>query len=90
MSSSTRRRGPRDLEGFPRDKRRVSSLTLEIRSRVNNTKRTKKIQSEDLEILRNCKVPIRTPPVHYIWRLWRYAAFIQTVAKNKNRGIPEV
>jgi len=69
MSSSTRRRGPRDLEGFPRDKRRVSGLILEIYSRVNNTKRTKKTQSKDLEILRNCKAPIRTLPVHYIWRL---------------------
>jgi len=69
MSSSTKRRGPRDLEGFPRDKRRVSSLILEIRSRVNDIKRTKKTQSEDLEILRNYKAPIRTLPVHYIRRL---------------------
>jgi len=69
MSSSTRRRGLRDLEGFPRDKRGVSSLTLEIRSRVNNIKRTKKTQSKDLEILRNCEAPIRTPPVYYIRRL---------------------
>jgi len=66
MSSSIRRRGPRDLKGFLRDKRRVSGLILEIRNRVNNIKRTKKTQSKDLEILRNCKVPIRTPPVYYI------------------------
>ena len=51
MSSSTRRRGPRDLEGFPRDKRRVSGLTLEIRGRVNDMKRTKKTQRR----LRNFK-----------------------------------
>jgi len=69
ISSSTKRRGPRDLKGFPRDKKRVSGLTLEIRGRVNNIKRTKKTQSKDLEILRNYKAPIRTPPVHYIWRL---------------------
>jgi len=69
ISSSTKRRGPRDLEGFLRDKRRVSGLILEIRNRVNNIKRTKKTQSEDLEILRNYKVPIRTPPVYYIRRL---------------------
>jgi len=90
ISSSTRRRGPGDLERFPKDKKRVSGLTLEIRSRVNNIKRTKKTQSEDLEILRNCKAPIRTPPVYYIWKLWQYAAFTQTVTKNKNRGIPKV
>jgi len=69
MSSSTKRRGLRDLEGFPRDKRRVSGLTLEIYSRVNNIKRTKKIQSKDLEILRNYKASIRTLPVYYIRRL---------------------
>ena len=69
ISSSTRRRGPRDLEGFLRDKRRVSGLILEIYNRVDNIKRTKKTQSEDLEILRNYKAPIRTLPVHYIRRL---------------------
>jgi len=69
MSSSTRKRGPRDLGGFPRDKRRVSGLILEIRNKVNNIKRTKKTQSKDLENLRNYKAPIKTPPVYYIQRL---------------------
>jgi len=35
--------GPRDLERFPRDKRRVFSLALEIYSRVNSIKRSKRI-----------------------------------------------
>jgi len=63
------RRGPKDLEGFPKNKRRVSSLILEIHSKVNNIKRTKKTQSEDLEVLRNYKAPIRILPVYYIRRL---------------------
>ena len=57
------------MKGFLRNKRRVSSLVLKIRNRVNSTKRTKKTLSEDLEILRNCKVPIKVLPVYYIWGL---------------------
>ena len=41
----------------------------QIRNRVNSIKRTKKIESKDLENLRNYKVPIRAPPIYYIWRL---------------------
>jgi hypothetical protein len=66
ISSSTKRRGPRDLKGFPRDKRRVSGLVLEIRSRVNNTKRSKKTAYKELENLRNYKAPIGILPVYYI------------------------
>ena len=69
ISSSTKRRGPRDLEGFLRDKRRMSSLALEIYCKINSIKRTKKTQSKDLEILGNYKAPIRAPPVYYIWGL---------------------
>ena len=43
ISSSTRRRGPRDLEGFLKDKKKVPSLALEIYNRVSGIKRTKKI-----------------------------------------------
>ena len=39
--SSIIRRDLRDLERSPRDKRRVSSLVLEIYSRVNSIKRSK-------------------------------------------------
>jgi len=42
INSSTIRRGPRDLERFPKDKRRVSSLAPEIYSRVNSIKRSKR------------------------------------------------
>ena len=58
-----------DLEGTPRDKRRVSGLLLEIRSRVNSTKRSKKTAYKELEILRNCKAPIGVLYVYYIWGL---------------------
>jgi hypothetical protein len=66
ISSSTIRRSPRDLDGFPRDRRRVSSLVLEIYSRVNSTKRSKRTAYKELEILRNCKAPIGILPVYYI------------------------
>jgi hypothetical protein len=64
------RRGLGNLKRSPRDKRRVSSLAPEIRSRVNSIKRTKKTQSEELEILKNYKVFIGAPPILYIWGLW--------------------
>ena len=57
------------MEGFLRDKRRVSGLLLEIRSKVNSTKRSKKTAFKELEILRNFKVPIGAPHVYYIWGL---------------------
>jgi len=41
MSSRNIRKGLKDLEGSPRDKRRVSSLALEICSKVNGIKRSK-------------------------------------------------
>ena len=68
-NSSTIRRGPGDLKGFPRDKRRVSGLVPEICSRVDSIKRSKRIAYKKLEILRNCKAPIGTPPVYYMWGL---------------------
>ena len=68
-NSSTKRRDPRDLKRFPRDKRRVSSLVLEIYSRVNSIKRSKRTAYKELEILRNYKVSIETLPVYYIRRL---------------------
>jgi hypothetical protein len=43
MSSSTIRRGLRNSKKSLRDKRRVFSLVLEIYSKVNTIKRTKKI-----------------------------------------------
>jgi hypothetical protein len=64
------RRGLGDLEGSPRDKRRVSGMALEIRSRVDGTKRSKRTAYEESEILRNRKASIRTPPVYHIWGLW--------------------
>ena len=60
------RRGPRDLKGFPRDKRRVSGLVLKIYNRVNSIKKSKRIAYKELEILRNYKVPIGILPVYYI------------------------
>jgi hypothetical protein len=66
MSSSTIRRGLRDLERSPRDKRRVSSLALEIYSRVNGIKRSKRTAYKELEILRKYKAPIGILPVYYI------------------------
>ena len=69
INSSTIKRGPGDLKGFPRDKRRVSGLVLEIYNRVNGIKRSKRIAYKELEILRNYKAPIGTLPVYYIWGL---------------------
>ena len=66
ISSSTIRRDLGDLERSPRDKRRVSGLALEICSRVNSTKRSKRTAYKESEILRNYKAPIRTPPVYHI------------------------
>ena len=66
MSNSTIRKGFEDLERCFRDKRRVFSLVLEIYRRVNSMKRSKKTAYKELKILRNCKAPIRTPPVYYI------------------------
>ena len=60
------RRGPGDLKGFLRNKKKVSSLVLEIYSKVNSIKRSKRIAYKESEILRNCKVPIGTPPVYHI------------------------
>ena len=65
-SSSTIRRSPGDLDGSPRDRRRVSSLVLEIRSRVNSMKRIKRTAYKELENLRNYRALIGTPPVYYI------------------------
>ena len=65
-NSSTIRRDLRDLERSPRDKRKVSSLALEIYSRVNSIKRSKRTAYKELEILRNYKVSIRILPVYYI------------------------
>jgi len=58
ISSSSRKRGPRDLKGFLSDKRRVSSLALRIRSRANSIKRSKRIAYKELENLKNCKALI--------------------------------
>ena len=66
MNSSTIRRGPGDLKEFPKDKRRVSGLALEIRSRVDGIKRSKRTAYKELEILRNCKASIGIPPIYYI------------------------
>jgi hypothetical protein len=52
-----------------RDKRRVSSLLLEIYNRVNSIRRSKKAAYKELEILKNCKAPIGAPHVYYIWGL---------------------
>ena len=60
------RRGPRNLKGFLKDKKRVSSLVLEICSRVNSTKKSKKRAYKKSEILRNCKALIKTLPVYHI------------------------
>ena len=51
---------------FRSDKRRISSLALEIYSRVNSIKRSKRIAYKELEILKNYKAPIRILPVYYI------------------------
>ena len=64
INSSTIRRGPGDLKGFPGDKRRVSGLALEIYSRVNGIKRSKRIAYEELKILRNYKALIGILPVY--------------------------
>jgi hypothetical protein len=64
------RKGFGNSERSPRDKRRVSSLALEIYSKVNGIKKTKKTQSKELEILKNYKVPIGALPILYIWGLW--------------------
>jgi len=69
MSSSNIRKGLRDLEGPPRDKKRVSSLVLEIYSRVNSIKRSKRTAFKELKILKNYKAPIGILPVYYIWGL---------------------
>jgi len=66
MSSSNIRKGLRDLKGPPRDKKRVSSLALEIRSRVNGIKRSKRTAYKELKKFKNCKVPIETLLVYYI------------------------
>ena len=63
------RRGPKDLKGFPKNKKRVSSLVLEIYNKVNSTKRNKKIAYKELKILRNCKAPIGILLIYYIWGL---------------------
>lgn len=63
------KRDPRDSKGTRRDEMRVSGLALGIRSRVDGTKRTKRTESEESEILRNCEAPIGTPPVHHMWGL---------------------
>jgi len=66
MSSSTIKRGLRDLKRSFKDKRRVFSLVLKIYNRVNGIKRSKKTTYEELENLKNCKVPIGILPVYYI------------------------
>ena len=63
------KRGPRDLKGFFKDKKRVFSLVLKTYNRVNSTKRSKRTAYKKLKILKNCKVSIGTPPVYYIWGL---------------------
>jgi len=60
------RRGFGDLKRSPKNERRVSSLALEIYSKVNSMKKSKKTTYKKLEILRNCKAPIETLPVYYI------------------------
>src|SRR6266567_1773478 len=65
-NSSTIRRGPRDSKEFPGDKRRVSGLALEIYSRVNGIKRSKRTAYKESEILRNYKAPIGTSPVYHM------------------------
>jgi len=49
------------------DKRRVFSLVLEIYSKVNSIKRSKRTAYKELEILRNYKAPIGILPIYYIW-----------------------
>ena len=66
MSSSTIKREFGDLEGTPKNKIRVFSLVLKIYSKVNSTKRNKKTAYKELEILKNCKVPIGILPIYYI------------------------
>ena len=68
-NSSTIRKGPGDLKGFLRDKKRVSSLVLETRSRVNSIKRSKRTAYKKSKFLKNCKALIGTLPVYYIWGL---------------------
>ena len=63
ISSSTKRRGPRDLDKVPRDKGRASGLALEIYSRVNSIKRSKRTAYKEFKNLRNYKAPIRILPV---------------------------
>ena len=65
-NSSTIKRGLGDLKGFPRDKRRVSSLALKICSRINSIKRSKRTAYKKSEILRNYKALIETPFVYYM------------------------
>ena len=60
------RRGPGDLDGSLRDKKRVSSLAPEICNKVNSIKRSKRTAYKELEMLRNHKAPIGTPPVYYM------------------------
>ena len=60
------KRGPRDLKGFPKNKKRVSSLVLKIYSKVNSIKKSKRTVYKKSKILRNCKVPIGILPVYYI------------------------
>ena len=64
------RRDPRDSDGFPRDKKRVSSLAPKIHSRVNGIKESKRTAYKEPEIWRNCKAFIGTPPVYHIQELW--------------------
>ena len=66
ISSNTIKKGFRDLEKYPKNKRRVFSLVLKIYRRVNSIKRSKKIAHKELENLKNCKVFIGIPPVYYI------------------------
>jgi hypothetical protein len=50
MNSNTIRRGLRDLEKSPRDKRRVFNLILKIHSKINSIKRSKKTAYKELKI----------------------------------------
>jgi len=48
------------------DKRSVFSLVLEVYSRVNSIKRSKKTAYKELELIRTYKAPIEILPVYYI------------------------